>query len=136
MRGAQWAVGRGESETVFTSSVVHSKFKELRAYQLPAAIGDDLHEVVAAWPSHDRWALGIQLMRAIDSVGANIAEGAGRWHRQDQRRFVLMARGSLYEAEHWMARAQARGLLDASWSERLGEAARALSGLVKTWPQS
>ncbi len=115
---------------------MRSEFRELHAYKLPVAIADDLHAAISAWSSFDRWSLGVQLMRAIDSVGANIAEGAGRWHRQDQRRFVFMARGSLYEAEHWLARAQARRLLDESWSERLAEAARALSGLVRTWPRS
>jgi four helix bundle protein len=113
---------------------MRSEFRELRAYQLPVAIANDLHAVVSRWPSADLWSLGVQLMRAIDSIGANIAEGAGRWHRQDQRRFVLMARGSLYETEHWLACAEARGLLDAGWSQRLEEAARALNGLLKTWP--
>lgn len=72
-------------------------------------------------------------MRAADSVGANIAEAAGRWHRADQRRFLLIARGSLYETEHWMARAEKRGLLEQGATERLSEVARALNGLIKKW---
>jgi hypothetical protein len=42
-----------------------------------------------------------------------------------------MARGSLYETEHWMLRAEARGLLRAGSTEQLTEIAKALSGLIK-----
>ena len=50
-------------------------------------------------------------MRAIDSVGANIAEGSGRGAYQDNRRFIRMARASLFETRHWLRRAYRRQLL-------------------------
>jgi four helix bundle protein len=112
---------------------VKSSFRELKAYRLPAAIGDELRRAIAQWPPLDQWTLGAQLLRAIDSVGANIAEGAGRWHRRDQLRFIRNARGSLYETEHWIARAQARALLDERWDDALTETARLLSGLIRKW---
>jgi len=103
------------------------------AYRKSAAFADELYVVISRWPSFDRWSIGIQLVRAADSIGANIAEGAGRWHRDDQRRFLRIARGSLYETEHWIARAEARGLVEDGWSERLNEPARALNGLIRKW---
>jgi len=45
------------------------------------------------------------------TVGANIVEGSGRGTYQDNRRFVRIARGSLYEVRHWLRRAFSRGLL-------------------------
>jgi len=73
----------------------------------------------------------MQLLRAADSIGANIAESAGRWHTPDRRRLLFVARGSLYETEHWILRAEKRGLLADGYAERLDELARALNGLIR-----
>jgi four helix bundle protein len=51
------------------------------------------------------------MVKAADSIGANIAEGTGRGSFQDNRRFVRTARGSLYETRHWLRRAYTRDLL-------------------------
>jgi four helix bundle protein len=46
--------------------------------------------------------IGDQFIESTDSVGANIAEGYGRYHFLDRARFYYNARGSLTEACHWM----------------------------------
>jgi len=112
---------------------VASDFRQLVAYRLSAAFANEMYERIARWPSFDRWSTGIQLIRAADSIGANIAEGAGRWHRDDQKRFLRIARGSLLETEHWVATAETRGLLEVGTAERLTEVARALNGLIRKW---
>jgi four helix bundle protein len=108
-----------------------SSFRDLVTYRLAVALADDVHSHVRGWPSLDRWSSGIQLIRAVDSVGANIAEADGRWNTPDRRRLLMIARGSLYETEHWMLRAEARGLLPTGASERVDEIARTLNGLIK-----
>jgi four helix bundle protein len=115
---------------------MRSRFRDLRAYELAARLANDLHRTIAVWPSFDRWSLGIQLMRASDSIGANIAESSGRWHWKDKRRFLLIARASLYETEHWMAQAEARGLLRDGSTAELAPLARALASQIDKTPSS
>jgi four helix bundle protein len=109
---------------------VRSEFRDLVAYDLVRALANELHQAIAAWPKFDRWSVGIQLIDAVDSVGANIAEAAGRLHAPDRRRILLIARGSLYETEHWLLTAEERGLLAAGSTDRLDEIARTLAGLI------
>ena len=106
-------------------------FRNLAAYRLAAALADEIYAMVGKWSSFDRWSTGVQLVRAADSVGANIAESAGRWHEADKRRLCVIARGSLYETEHWLERAQARGLTGDGLESQIDELARTLNGLLK-----
>jgi four helix bundle protein len=106
-------------------------FFDLRVYVTAAEVADSVHRAVVAWPSFERWTIGAQLMRAADSIGANIAEATGRWHSADKRRFFVIARGSLYETQHWLARAKARGLEAGTQDERLEAVGRMLSGLIR-----
>ncbi len=132
MGSGQRAVGsEGECSGVTASVCVGSAFRDLVAYRLSVEIADDMHATVARWSSFDRWSLGVELVRAADSVGANIAEAMGRWHVPDRRRLLFIARGSLHETEHWILRAEARGLLEPGTNDRLGEVARALNGLIR-----
>jgi four helix bundle protein len=110
---------------------VASDFRRLKVWQEAVAMADEISREVGRWESFQRWSLGIQLMRAADSISANIAEGAGRGSRADQRRFYVMARGSLYETENWLLRAEARGLMRVGSADGLDELGRTLNGLIK-----
>ena len=88
-----------------------TNFEKLRVYRLSEKLGDELWRTVTRWDYFNRDTVGKQLVRAGDSIGANIAEGAGRGRFLDNQRFVRMARGSLNETKHWLRRAHRRGLL-------------------------
>ncbi len=88
-----------------------TNFETLRVYHLAEKLADDLWNIALSWNNFARDTIGKQIVRAADSVGANIAEGSGRGSFQDNRRFVRMARASLYETKHWLKRAYARKLL-------------------------
>jgi len=88
-----------------------TNFENLQIYQLSEKLADKLWKIVARWDELARDTLGKQLVRAVDSIGANIAEGSGRGTDPEFRRFLRMARGSLYETQHWLRRAYRRRLL-------------------------
>ena len=110
------------------------KHRNSIAYRLAASLADRVHSEAIEWPKFELWTVGAQLVRAADSIGANIAEGMGRDSRADQRRFFLIARGSLYETEHWLERAAARGLITKQngFGEMTSELGRVLSGLISS----
>ncbi|HKN93674.1 MAG TPA: four helix bundle protein [Thermoleophilaceae bacterium] len=108
-----------------------SDFTRLRAYQLARALAARVHGAVVEWPYVEQRTVGLQAIRAADSVGANIAEATGRWHSADQRRLLFIARGSLRETEHWILVAQERGLLPLNAHEPIEELARTLTGLIR-----
>ena len=88
-----------------------TNFENLAVYQLSERLADVVWDVVVTWSSLARDTVGKQLIRAADSIGANIAEGDGRGSYQDNRRFIRIARGSLNEVKHWLRRAYKRQLL-------------------------
>src|SRR5256885_8358367 len=88
-----------------------TNFESLRVYQLSENLSDQIWWIVLKWNVFARDTVGKQLVKAADSVGANIAEGTGRGTFVDNRRFVRIARGSLNEAQHWLRRAYKRKLL-------------------------
>jgi len=56
--------------------------------------------------------IGDQMIRSIDSVGANIAEGYGRYHYLDKIKFYYNARGSLFESKYWLDLMCERKIID------------------------
>ncbi len=87
-------------------------FENLQVYQLAEKLADEVWRIVVTWGIFAKDTIGKQLVRSADSIGANIAEGTGRGSFQDNRRFVKIARGSLYETRHWLRRAYKRRLLN------------------------
>ena len=88
-----------------------SEFENLRVYQLAENLADRIWDIVVKWNWFAKNTVGKQLVRAADSIGANIAEGNGRRDTKDNRRFVRIAWGSLNETQHFLRRAYKRKLL-------------------------
>ncbi len=111
-------------------------FENLRVYQLAECLADGVWDAVVKWSVFARETVGRQLVRAADSVGANVAEGTGRGSLQNNRRFVRIARGSLYETRHWLRRAFRRKLLASeqvdSLKQSIDELTRTLNGYLRS----
>lgn len=67
---------------------------------------------VDSWPTYARDTVGKQLVRAIDSVGANLVEGDGRYRDTDALHFFVIASMSAREARYWLRIAADRHLVD------------------------
>jgi four helix bundle protein len=88
-------------------------------YKLSETLADEIWKIVLSWDSFAKDTMGKQIVRGVDSIGANIAEGVGRGSCKDNRRFVRTARGSLNETKHWLRRAYRRGLLTQEQIQKL-----------------
>lgn len=55
--------------------------------------------------------IGIQWINAIDSIGANIAEGFGRYTKLDKVHFYRISFGSVMESLDWLQKAKTRQLV-------------------------
>jgi four helix bundle protein len=116
--------------------MARSDFENLRVYQLAERLADAVWKVVRAWDALALRTVGSQLVRAADSIGANIAEGVGRGSYNDNKRFVKIARGSLYETKHWLRRAYRRDLLSSTQVSELKELVDNLSPQLNAYLKS
>ena len=111
-------------------------FHDLRVYQLAEQLADEVWEIVHGWSVFVKDTTGKQLVRSADSIGANIAEGTGRYSFQDNKRFVRYARGSLYETQHWLRRAVRRNLVTPEQAARLREVVKILGPTLNAYLRS
>lgn len=79
-----------------------TNFENLRVYALSEELADKIWKITVNWNNFSRDTVGKQIVRSADSIGANIAEGAGRYSLLENKRFAHIARGSLYETKHWL----------------------------------
>lgn len=94
---------------------------ELESYQMAESLAQVVWGIVERWKPFERQTIGSQLVRAADSVGANIAESHGRFYFGEKLQFLYYARGSLYETRHWLRLAWRRELLLSDDSAQLVE---------------
>jgi four helix bundle protein len=80
----------------------NSRIEDLEIYRIALELSDLIWNMVIDWDSFVRNTVGSQLVRAIDSVAANLSEGYGRGSKTDNARFAKIARGSLFESKYWL----------------------------------
>ncbi|MBU1110616.1 four helix bundle protein [Patescibacteria group bacterium] len=77
-------------------------FTKLEIYILSRGLVPTVYRLTKKLPIEEKYNLCSQSRRAVSSVGANIAEGCGRFHFKDKTKFMYNARGSLFELEHFV----------------------------------
>lgn len=110
--------------------------ENLEVYKLArklSSIGWQVYEALA-W--RERKIIGDQFIESTDSVGANVAEGYGRFHYLDKVKFYYNARGSLFESRHWLDLLTERKLINAIQKDEYlnlyKEIRPALNGLISS----
>ncbi|PCJ85760.1 MAG: four helix bundle protein [Flavobacteriales bacterium] len=79
------------------------QLKDLEVYQLARELSRLAWKIYESLNWQDKKIMGDQFISSTDSVGANIAEGYGRFHYLDKIKFFYNARGSLLESyTHWL----------------------------------
>jgi four helix bundle protein len=79
------------------NSDTKSTFETLEVWKAARDLRKAISQIVRDLPNPERFRLSDQMLRASRSVTANIAEGHGRYHFQENIQFCRQARGSLYE---------------------------------------
>ena len=86
------------------------KLEDLEVYQLARKLSKVGWEIYEPFDWQTKKINGDQFIESTDSVGANIAEGYGRFHYLDKIKFYYNSRASLNECNnHWTELLNERG---------------------------
>ena len=86
-----------EPENVRGKTKSHG-FEGLEVYQMATKLRRDIFDLVKTFPNEEKFRLSDQLIRSTRKCPAQIAEGYGRFHYQENIQFCRIARGSLAES--------------------------------------
>lgn len=105
------------------------------AYKLSFEVSNIVWNIVGRWSNFERNTIGNQLVRSVDSIASNIAEGWSRYYKKDKILFFNYARSSYFESMQWIDKAYVRGLIMASEYSRIDKLSKSLlkemNGLIK-----
>jgi len=100
----------------------HIPVERMEFFGRYVAVSNWVWSVVGDWSIFARDTVGKQLVRACDSVGANLVEGDGRYSDVDALHFFVIARASAREARYWIELAGDRQLMSSETAqEKIGE---------------
>ena len=97
------------------------ELNNLEVYNIAREISKIAWDVYKNMRNEFKFSMGQQFIRAVDSIGANIAEGYGRYHYLDSVKFYYNARGSLWESKHWVGLLYERNLISDEIHKLLSE---------------
>jgi len=86
--------------------------EKLEVYNLAEKFSDDIWDIVIKWDYFKKDTIGKQLVRAADSISANIAEGYGRYFYKESKQFYFYSRGSIQETKPWLSKCLRRKIID------------------------
>lgn len=108
-------------------------YEDLVAWQRAMELAKRVYEVQRQLPKEEVYGLGDQIRRAVVFVPSNIAEGFGRGSDTEFKRFLAIARGSLFEVKTQLQLAESLGYLrlDEEITSLVDEVGKLINGLSK-----
>jgi len=88
------------------------KLNDIEAYRIAFNLSNYVWELIIKWEYFPRKTVGAQFVEAVDSISANIAEGFGRYHKKDKKKFYRYSYGSLFESLDWNEKSSKSKLLN------------------------
>lgn len=93
-------------------AISHFGYKRIIAWQKADTLAQQVYAVTVSFPKTELFGLTSQLRRAALSVPANIIEGYARVNKNEFRRFLSIALGSLAEVEYFLDFSYKQKLID------------------------
>ncbi len=110
--------------------------EDLKVYQQAMELGEKIWEIAVNWNYFAKDTIGKQLVRAADSISANLAEGFGRFSYKENKQFCFYARGSLYESKTWLTKARNRELMKTNEFNELNEDVERIGRMLNAYIKS
>ncbi len=109
-------------------------FEKLEVYQKAVDLAEEVANLTETFPKGNYYLVD-QLNRASLSISTNIAEGNGRWHKNERKEYFWIARGSVQECIPILELCQRKGLINPERHQELKEKieiiAKMISGLIR-----
>ena len=110
---------------------------ELKVYHLAMRVGEDVWSLTVGWDLIAKQTVGLQWIRAADSIAANLSEGGGSSFARENARCYYNALGSLRQTQTWLEKAVSRGLVIQAaareLSQKLGTLQRQLDHCIASF---
>lgn len=111
-----------------------SSFTELDAWKKARELRKEISILTKSFPIDEKYKLIDQIVRSSRSVTANVAEGYGRYHHQENIQYCRISRGSLTETLDHLITAFDEGYINdetlRKFEEKLNECLRVLNGYI------
>jgi four helix bundle protein len=112
-----------------------TSFKDLDIWNRSIALVENIYKVTNNFPREELYGLTSQLRRSAVSIPSNIAEGFGRFHKNEYKQFLHIAIGSCAEVSTQIIIASRLGFLEKGKADillnELEEISKMTMGIIK-----
>ncbi|OGH21222.1 MAG: hypothetical protein A2958_01830 [Candidatus Levybacteria bacterium RIFCSPLOWO2_01_FULL_38_13] len=95
------------------------ELNDITSYKKAFLLSNYVWDIISSWKFFEKETVGIQFVRSIDSISANIAEGFGRFNKKDKIKFYYYSLGSVRESLDWNEKSKIRKLISESQYKKI-----------------